>query len=39
MKRSIRKEMYKPEDLEYVLGFVAVWGGGLVLFVTLLWLL
>ncbi len=38
-RMKIRNEMYKAEDLEYAVGFVAVWGTGMVLVITLLFLL
>ena len=36
---EIRNEMYKAEDLEYALGFVTVWGIGVLVFVGILFLL
>ncbi len=38
-RRKIRNEMYKSEDLEYAVGFVTVWGLGMILVITLLVLL
>jgi hypothetical protein len=38
-RMKIRNEMYKAEDLEYAVGFVTVWGLGMVLVILLLFLL
>ncbi len=38
-RMEIRNEMYKAEDLEYALGFVTVWGIGVMIFIGLLFLL